>query len=144
MKKLLLAVLFLPSLVGAAEKKLDIGPLLKHFSVCSAITQKGDILAGGCYAPISWRWGSANVGLIWDTNDGGDEIRSSRGVAGAVFAFGIRADKAWAWAWEGLDVEKRGVKVHFIVPKIEAGPMGGYHNRLGWITGGFLNAKWPF
>ena len=140
----LLAIGLLLTPAKAQQPKLDITPLLKNLGACSVITHKGDILSGGCYTPISWRWGSTNIGLTWDTNDSGDEVRSAKGVGGVVFAVGVRADKAWNWTWSRLDLEKRGVAVHFVVPAIEVGPMGGYHHRLGWITGGFLNAKWPF
>ncbi len=143
MKKIIIAVLLVaaPPLYASELPKLDISPLLERLNVCSVITNHQDILAGGCFKAAEWSWGSANVGVTWDTNDKG---ATSRGVGGFVAAFGVRSDKAFGWAWRKSALEKRGVKLNFVVPKFEAGPMGGYNNRLGWIWGGFLNGKIPF
>lgn len=136
----LAALLFLSGSAHASDK-LDITPFLTRLGVCSVVTNRGDVLAGGCYTPISWSWGSGNIGVTWDTND--DGAGQTRGVGGAVASLGIRADKAFGWAWDRSGLEKKGVQVHFVVPKIEVGPMGGYVQRLGWVYGAFLNGKWP-
>ena len=139
MKGLLIAVMLSASVpVQAEASKLDIGPLLKQLSACSAVTHKGTILGGGCYAPITWAWGGLNGGVLWAAN--GEE----RGIGGGVAAFSIRADKAWDWVWNKSDLGSRGVEVHFVVPKVEFGPTGGWHQSTGWFYGGFLNIGWPF
>ena len=136
------------SVVGIAEGqevgKLDITPFLKNTSVCSIVTNKADVLAGACYQAFSFRdWGSFNGGVLWDTNKAGDN-ESKPGVGGGAIAIGIRVDKAFGWAWSKAKMEERGAKLHFVVPQVEVGPAGGWHTRLGWFSGGFLNGKWPF
>ena len=143
MKKLLLFTLMVLGTSAQAQDsgKLNITPFLERLNICSVITHKQDILAGGCFSAASWAWGSANVGVTWDTNDKGE---GQKGVGGVIMAVGIRADKAFGFLWRKSGLEKRGVVLHFVVPQFEVGPMGGYNNQLGWIYGGFLNVKIPF
>ena len=138
MKYLVLALMLLASPLNSQESKFDIGPLLDNLSACSVITHKGDLLAGGCFAPFTWRWGSLNGGILWKAN------KDDKGVGGGLVSFAVRADKAWGWLWRKADLEKKGVVTHFVVPRFEAGPTGGYHKSSGWFVGGFLNMKWPF
>jgi len=126
--------------------KFDVGPLLSRLSVCSAIGMRateislrarGHLLAGGCYAPFSWTWGSLNVGPLWKGN------HEQTGVGGGMVAVWARADKAWAWAWRKADLERRGVQTHFVVPQIEAGPIAAWHQSTGWLIGFGLKGSWP-
>lgn len=136
---LMLAAVLWAAPVRAQVAKLDLTPLLKDLGVCSVVTQHGDVLAGGCYTAASWAWGSGQAGVLWDTNEEND----NKGVGGAFVAMGIRADKAFGWAWNRTGLAGK-VALHFVVPAIELGPMGGYGHRFGWVCGGFVNGKWPF
>lgn len=143
----MIAVLLSVSMpVQAGEGKLDIGPVLQaareHLSSCSAVTHKGALLTGGCYAPVTWRWGSLNGGLLWQLNSNSGQDK--RGIGGGLAAFSVRADKAWDWAWNKSDLGSKGVEIHFVVPRMEFGPTGGWHQATGWFYGGFLNIGWPF
>lgn len=144
-----LMLLFLASDSFAAEAqefKLDLMPFLSKTSACSVVTQHKEVLLGACYAPIEWKWGSLNIGGIWDTrwSGGNQEINTKKRFAGYVGAIGIRGGKAFAWLWNKWKLDDRGVKVNFTVPSVEFGPMGGYIQQAGWIYGGFLAGKLPF
>lgn len=130
----------------AEPPKFDLAPLLSRLSVCTAVGQRaadlgpkaqGQFLAGGCYAPISWGWGSLNGGVLWKGNG------SDSGLGGAMGAVAVRADLACAYVWSKADLERRGVRTHFVVPQLELGPMAAWHERTGWLLGLYLKGSWP-
>lgn len=137
-KAMFAALLCLVWSAPAEAAKLDIMPLVENLSVCTIYTDSGDLKLGGCYAPVTWGWGGLNGGVVWDTNG------ADKSIGGGFAAVSFRADLAWSWAWERMDLAKRGFKIHFAVPSVEIGPMGGYMQHEGWVYGGFLSGKWPF
>ena len=151
MRKTILAVLLLGAAapVCAADLNVDpyqfdISPLFSKLGAATIVTHKGDLLAGGSYQFAEWdKYAlSAHAGVVWDAN----AKNGNKGVGGFFVSSAVDADRAIAWSLKRLDLQKRGIKLNFTIPKLKVKPgiMGGHILNFGWVWGGFVNASVSF
>ena len=116
--------------VPGVNGSLDLTSLIKSLHPVYVYDQHKDSLGGADLHVISFHsasgtdWVNLNAGLVWRTTDG---------IGGPMVSARVRWDNVWgnatgtSWAQKYVSAIK--------VPQVEAGPFGGYINRLGWLYG---------
>ncbi len=128
--------LALAPVAAMAAPKFDLNPLLARTAPCTAVTNRGAVVAGACYEAFTapGDWGGVFAGATWAT------AGAEQSVGGGLLSVALRADKVGEWAWARSGLGGRGWTMNFKLPRIKFGPTGGYaSNAGGWFWGGFAN-----
>ncbi len=127
---LMLAVPVAAQTVTIPGGSLDLTSIVKSLHPVYVYDQHKDSLSGADIHIVTFHsasgtdWANVNGGMVWRTSDG---------VGGPMASVRARLDNLWGnatntpWAQSHLTAIK--------APQIEAGPFGGFINRLGWLYG---------
>ena len=117
--------------VPGVNGSLDLSSLVKSLHPVYVYDQHRDSLAG---ADIHAFTVKSAAGTEWVHACAGVVYRTTDGIGGPMGSLRVRWDNVLANAESTAWMKAHTSSIS--IPQIEAGPFGGYINRLGWLYGG--------